>query len=678
MDQRLRSSFILIVFVAAIAVTPSDLAYGQQTILFGPETFVRSTEAPETIVRSFPVNLPLQDFTIAVQNGEGRHGRVSSAVVRLNGVQLLGPEDFNQRVDLITQAVSLQPQNTLTVELRSAPGRAIVVTVNGRFPTVSGTIPQSGGSINLNGMALITFPNGAFAATNTVRVSVSNSPAVHEDFSATAEGPRLPYEIRINSGSTPPAGAFDVSINVPESFASSVASDHQLEIFAQPLETGTIEALGHFHGFASTFDAGTRTLSATLPAEAFTNESSGDGSYEAILIVADIPKYPPDAGTQGSLRNPHKSAQANTVRLASLDVFALLVEAAPSCEGSPLDSPFDSLVGEPTGRFNPPSHYGVDYGVPIGTDIHPVAPGRVTKIGFDLRNLPKPNPRTGLSVRGWGRYVVITHPDGSQTLYAHMIPDSTSQLVEGVTEVSTTDIIGKAGVSGGVTGPHLHLEYSPEGRIFVKRSLVNPHPCILEGQAPPEPLLVSPQSPTLICGPNSAVSFTATGGRAPYAWSTTRGVITPSADTRTATLRPPISANLSTVAYRRIGQTTAPQQPTLCTGPSLRAALEYNCVDQFIVCDGIPPPPIPANLPFICYNFANFGLACPGIPPCNDNIPLCTLLQDNPGLGVFQDMRSQAIIDQGCRPCSVEMQGGASVTVTDSAGEVVSAAVTVQ
>jgi len=120
-------TFSLYVFVGSLWI---KAAYGQQVIIFGPETFTRSTGEPETFVRNFSLNLPLREFTISVQNGEGRHGRVSSAVVELNGTQVLGPEDFNQKVDLITKPVMLQAQNTLNVELRSAPGRAIVVTIN--------------------------------------------------------------------------------------------------------------------------------------------------------------------------------------------------------------------------------------------------------------------------------------------------------------------------------------------------------------------------------------------------------------------------------------------------------------------------------------------------------------------------------------------------------------------
>lgn len=55
---------------------------------------------------------------------------------------------------------------------------------------------------------------------------------------------------------------------------------------------------------------------------------------------------------------------------------------------------------------------------------------------------------------GYGRYVVITHPNGVQTLYAHL-----HQLfVQVGQEVSQGDVIGLLGSSGNSTGPHVHFE----------------------------------------------------------------------------------------------------------------------------------------------------------------------------------------------------------------------------
>lgn len=85
---------------------------------------------------------------------------------------------------------------------------------------------------------------------------------------------------------------------------------------------------------------------------------------------------------------------------------------------------------------------GVDLAAPIGTDIIAAAPGTVTVARS-----------TGWNY-GYGQYVVITHPNGTQTVYAHMsnIDVSVGQ------SVSRGQKIGDVGSTGNSTGPHTHFE----------------------------------------------------------------------------------------------------------------------------------------------------------------------------------------------------------------------------
>ena len=54
----------------------------------------------------------------------------------------------------------------------------------------------------------------------------------------------------------------------------------------------------------------------------------------------------------------------------------------------------------------------------------------------------------------YGNYVVLRHPDGTQTLYAHM---SARTVTAGQT-VHQGMVIGKVGSTGNSTGNHLHFE----------------------------------------------------------------------------------------------------------------------------------------------------------------------------------------------------------------------------
>lgn len=86
---------------------------------------------------------------------------------------------------------------------------------------------------------------------------------------------------------------------------------------------------------------------------------------------------------------------------------------------------------------------GVDIGAPLGTNIFASAGGTVI--------IAKNN---GAWNGGYGKYVVISHPNGTQTLYSHM----SNVLVSPGESVSQGEIIGKMGSTGLSTGSHLHFE----------------------------------------------------------------------------------------------------------------------------------------------------------------------------------------------------------------------------
>jgi len=88
-------------------------------------------------------------------------------------------------------------------------------------------------------------------------------------------------------------------------------------------------------------------------------------------------------------------------------------------------------------------HNAVDLGSPVGTPIHAAAGGVVL--------ISKNN---GGWNGGYGNYVVISHPNGVQTLYAHM-KSTTVSVGEHVAQGET---IGYIGMTGDTSGPHVHFE----------------------------------------------------------------------------------------------------------------------------------------------------------------------------------------------------------------------------
>ena len=85
---------------------------------------------------------------------------------------------------------------------------------------------------------------------------------------------------------------------------------------------------------------------------------------------------------------------------------------------------------------------GVDLAAPVGTNIRAAAGGEVI--------ISKSGGWNG----GYGSYIVIKHPNGTQTLYAH---NSANYVSVGQT-VSQGESIGAVGSTGQSTGPHLHFE----------------------------------------------------------------------------------------------------------------------------------------------------------------------------------------------------------------------------
>jgi len=104
---------------------------------------------------------------------------------------------------------------------------------------------------------------------------------------------------------------------------------------------------------------------------------------------------------------------------------------------------------------------GVDLGAPSGTPIHAAAAGTVIISKGDAA-------WNG----GYGSYVVISHSNGSQTLYAHMVKDI-AQVGE---SVSAGEVIGYVGETGEATGNHLHFEVRNAKNPFGYSCTVN-RPC---------------------------------------------------------------------------------------------------------------------------------------------------------------------------------------------------------
>jgi murein DD-endopeptidase MepM/ murein hydrolase activator NlpD len=118
---------------------------------------------------------------------------------------------------------------------------------------------------------------------------------------------------------------------------------------------------------------------------------------------------------------------------------------------SPL--PFEPRItsGFSRHRFHPiykifRPHLGVDYAAPIGTSVVAVANGVVESAGFSGES---------------GRMVRLRHADGYETYYLHL-----SAIAKGIhpgARVEQGQLVGRVGMTGAATGPHLDFRVRQRG-----------------------------------------------------------------------------------------------------------------------------------------------------------------------------------------------------------------------
>ena len=131
--------------------------------------------------------------------------------------------------------------------------------------------------------------------------------------------------------------------------------------------------------------------------------------------------------------------------------YAAQIANVPSESGYlwPLPSSYNTLSSLYGNRIHPITrkankHTGIDVPAPSGTSIYAAKSGVVTTSTYN---------------RSYGNYVVVSHSDGTSTLYAHMVKRNATV---GKT-VKQGAVIGYVGTTGSSTGNHLHYEVRVNG-----------------------------------------------------------------------------------------------------------------------------------------------------------------------------------------------------------------------
>ncbi|WP_430592185.1 M23 family metallopeptidase [Humidisolicoccus flavus] len=186
----------------------------------------------------------------------------------------------------------------------------------------------------------------------------------------------------------------------------------------------------------------TQDLQSVSVADSATASVASTESFEILAPEFAAALSPEEMARLQTIANSQTAGSTSNGTSAFPKVWAEL-------ETSYTQSPFPQLetvrTTSPFGARPGGFHGGVDFAPGLGTEIHPIANGVVSKV-FQGNNL--------------GGYVVwVDHNiDGEffQSWYAHMIPGSINVEVGEVVDINS--VVGLVGSSGKSTGPHLHLE----------------------------------------------------------------------------------------------------------------------------------------------------------------------------------------------------------------------------
>lgn len=231
-QQRQREFCRVVLAIGALLIAATSWAKAGTFVAFGPQDYQRGTGAPVTVTTNFSVLNPNTQYTLKAFNGglqDDQTELVSNSIVTVNGIQVIGSNNFNQQVTEVDVPVTLQGSNTLTVEVRGRPGGLLtieIIGVDNDPPTIQATVspaPNAAGWNNTN--VTVTFicgdatsPVASCPAPKTVISEGANQ--VISGTATDAAGNSASTSVTLNIDKTPPV----ISITSPANGATVSSS----------------------------------------------------------------------------------------------------------------------------------------------------------------------------------------------------------------------------------------------------------------------------------------------------------------------------------------------------------------------------------------------------------------------------------------------------------------------
>ena len=136
-------------------------------VIYGPIDYARQKGKPVATADTFSTSPG--DYTLVVVNGPESANRSSSTVIRINGEDVVSPDEFNQQVGLITKEIELEAQNEVSVEVRGKPGSIVRLQIEGeQLPfKIGGEVTTADGEPVGNADVELSFDSGETYQTLT-------------------------------------------------------------------------------------------------------------------------------------------------------------------------------------------------------------------------------------------------------------------------------------------------------------------------------------------------------------------------------------------------------------------------------------------------------------------------------------------------------------------------------
>jgi LysM repeat protein len=317
-----------------------------------------------------------------------------------------------------------------------------------------------------SGILFVTAVSPLFALSSTAHAGLFSfmSSIVSEEASAQTD-----YKVEPRSSSTnvlqaavntdpnpnkvayvpPVEGNFLVADLVPDATGGPEDTNTQISIY-------TVRAGDSLSEIAQMFNVSVNTI---MWANSLAKASSIQPGQTLIILPVSGIKYTIQKGdTVRGIASKYKADLDEILNYNGISLESTLavgtVIIIPDAEMQAVTPTKSSGASVPSGYYSRPvkvgyrsqgvhGHNGVDLAAPVGTPIYASAAGKVIA-----------TVSNGNWNGGYGNYVIISHANGTQTLYAH----NAKNFVTLGQQVAKGDKIASIGMTGKTTGPHVHFE----------------------------------------------------------------------------------------------------------------------------------------------------------------------------------------------------------------------------